>query len=201
MKSVIGSLPLAISTPLWSSDFADQSLELLQKVTLAVFLVIDHVGWLKQLKVLSGGKRAGTGTIQLGLKFFCASNLVAMIHQLKKRRDARAEKPQSPNKQVKCTENALKHGMLVVQMAHLSRMYESHDALVGFLGMITSAMDVASQWPAKVAAPKVTLGMGSKKCSFVGSPKVAGRRPNRVGSLTVCTPKGCSAPASGPAAS
>lgn len=190
VKGIIGNLPLAISTPFGSSEFADRSLELLQKLSLSAFLIIDHVGWLKQIKVLSGGKRAGTGTIQLGLKFFCASNFFAMLYELKKRRDARAEKSESSSKQSKCIENAIKHAMLVVQMAHLSRLYETHDSLVGFLGMLTSGMDVLAQWPAKGGNPTLTLG--SKKRSFVssGSPK-----PRRCGSLTVCTAQGCSAPA------
>jgi hypothetical protein len=147
IQNIIQSVPVSISRPLAIPDLTDRVLELMQKVTLSTFLIIDHVGWLKQVKLLRGGKRAGTGTIQLGLTFFCASNLLGMLYQLKKLHDARAEKGNS--KQQKCTENALKHAMLVVQTAHLSRTYETHDALVGFLGMITSGMDVLAQLPVK----------------------------------------------------
>ncbi|CAE6910917.1 Pex11 [Symbiodinium sp. CCMP2592] len=61
---VIQSLPACFKI----NDPVDRLFELLQKASLAAFLMIDHIGMLKQWKILSGGKRAGTGTIQLGLK-------------------------------------------------------------------------------------------------------------------------------------
>ncbi|CAE7721108.1 Pex11 [Symbiodinium necroappetens] len=61
---VIQSLPACFKI----DDPVDRLFELLQKASLAAFLMIDHIGMLKQWKILSGGKRAGTGTIQLGLK-------------------------------------------------------------------------------------------------------------------------------------
>jgi len=154
IQAILQSLPTKIPAELSMSfgEVAERGLELLQKVTLATFMIIDHIGWLKQVQLLRGGKRAGTGTIQLGLKFFCASNLLGLIFQLKKMEDARQK--DEGGKQRKCAENALKHAMLVVQTAHLSRTYETHDALVGLLGMITSAMDVLGQWPERKVAPK-----------------------------------------------
>jgi hypothetical protein len=159
IKSIIqGGIPAQISAPTNLSAFLEKSMDLLQKCTLATFLVIDHVGWLKQVKVLSGGKRAGTGTIQLGLKFFCASNLLGALMQLKKAGDAQAQAKdakddgKAANKEcAKCTQNAFKHALLVLQTAHLSRLRESHDALVGVAGMVTSAMDVLAQWPERKA--------------------------------------------------
>lgn len=162
IQNIIQNFPISISIsrPLAIPDLTDRALELMQKVTLATFLIIDHVGWLKQVKLLRGGKRAGTGTIQLGLTFFCASNLFGMLYQVKKLHDARAEKENTT--QQKCIENALKHAMLVVQTAHLSRTYETHDALVGFLGMITSGMDVLAQWPAKAKQVPAKLDKGEE---------------------------------------
>lgn len=156
IKGIVQDLPMQICAPRDPWIFMDRVLDLLQKCTLASFLVIDHVGWLKQVKVLSGGKRAGTGTIQLGLKFFCASNLAGALIQLKKLREAAAEErdggePRSCER-AKCAKNALKHALLVLQTAHLSRLRETHDALVGAAGMATSAMDVLSQWPEGKAA-------------------------------------------------
>ncbi|CAK0838929.1 unnamed protein product, partial [Prorocentrum cordatum] len=125
----------------------------------ATFLMIDHVGWLKQVKVLGGGKRAGTGTIQLGLKFFCLSNFIGALFQLKKMRDSAAKARESGEsgsceQSKKCAQNAFKHALLVLQTAHLSRLRETHDALVGAAGVVTSAMDVMAQWPEKKAPAK-----------------------------------------------
>ncbi|CAE8718129.1 unnamed protein product, partial [Polarella glacialis] len=58
------------------ADPIDRAFELLQKISLATFMITDHIGQLKQWKILSGGKRSGTGTVQLGLKFFCFSNFI-----------------------------------------------------------------------------------------------------------------------------
>eukprot|EP00928_Gymnodinium_smaydae_P035464 TRINITY_DN24958_c0_g1_i1.p1 TRINITY_DN24958_c0_g1~~TRINITY_DN24958_c0_g1_i1.p1 ORF type:complete len:267 (-),score=59.12 TRINITY_DN24958_c0_g1_i1:61-756(-) len=148
IQAILQSLPTIVPQQLSAPVLFDKMMDLVQKVTLATFLCIDHVGWLKQMKILSGGKRAGTGTIQLGLKFFCVSNFIGMVVNAKKYLETEAG-----DKRKKAAENAIKHGFLVVQTAHLSRAYESHDALVGFLGMITSGMDVMAQWPEEKKAP------------------------------------------------
>jgi len=140
-------------------DPLDRCLEVLQKATLATFMIIDHIGWLKQLKILKGGKRAGTGTIQLGLSWFCFSNFVAAVIQGKKLKQLydEKEKKDNPAGRRACMEAIGKHMLLVLQTAHLSRVYETNDMLVGFAGMITSLQDLMPQWPqedkAKVAHP------------------------------------------------
>lgn len=138
----------------------DRTLELMQKVSLATFMIVDHIGHLKQWKILSGGKRAGSGTIQLGLKFFCYSNFIAVLMQLRKvlalGRCDDDEKKAAQRKQ--CSKLMLKHMLLVVQTAHLSLLYQSHDFVVGIAGAITSGMDVMAQWPA--AKPKVAALKG-----------------------------------------
>eukprot|EP00913_Durusdinium_trenchii_P033550 g31408.t1 len=65
-------------------DPLDLALDVLQKVSLIAFLITDHIGMLKQWKILSGGKRAGTGTIQLGLKIFTFCNALGVLCNLKK---------------------------------------------------------------------------------------------------------------------
>jgi len=131
------------------TDPMDRCLEVLQKGTLATFMIIDHIGWLKQLKILKGGKRAGTGTIQLGLSWFCFSNLVAACIQGKKLKQLYDEKEKKDNPAARqtCMQNIFKHMALVLQTAHLSRVYETNDMLVGFAGMITSLQDLMPQWP------------------------------------------------------
>lgn len=137
---VIQSIPKALSLP----SPLDVLLEVLQKTSLATFMIIDHVGWLKQLKILSGGKRAGTGTIQLGLSFFCFSNFVAALMNCRK--VAQLSDSKEPERST-LYQNIAKHVAIVIQMAHLSRLYETNDTLVGFLGMITSVQDCIPQWP------------------------------------------------------
>lgn len=145
---------MSIPTSLKIADPVDRVLELLQKASLTTFLCIDHVGHMKQWKLLSGGKRAGTGTIQMGLKFFCFSNFIAAIVQCKKIMLSLKNEDGKTDQRRKCSETMAKHLLLVLQTAHLSRLYESHDALVGMAGIITSWMDTAAQWPAKAAASK-----------------------------------------------
>jgi hypothetical protein len=134
----------------------DMILELAQKTTLATFMIIDHIGWLKQMKILSVGKRAGTGTIQLGLSWFCLSNFIAAIIQGKKLAKQVSDGGEKDTSQARrgCIETITKHLFLVVQTAHLSRVYETNDKLVGLLGMITSLQDFMPQWPQMEKAKK-----------------------------------------------
>jgi len=144
---VIQSIPKCLEI----ADPVDRALELLQKVTLATFMVIDHIGLLKQWKILPGGKRSGTGTIQLGLQWFCYSNIFGVIIQGKKLHSLR-DKEEKAAERRKCAENCLKHALLVLQTAHLSRVYETHDIAVGLAGIVTSLMDIKPQLPEKKAA-------------------------------------------------
>mmetsp|Transcript_115077 Transcript_115077/g.320061 ORF Transcript_115077/g.320061 Transcript_115077/m.320061 type:complete len:136 (-) Transcript_115077:131-538(-) len=121
-------------------------------------MIVDHIGHLKQWKILPGGKRAGTGTIQFGLKFFCFSNLVAALSQIKKFL-ASAGSEDGRREELMCLKAAFKHLLLALQSAHLSLLYPTHDALVGVAGMVTSGMDLRAQWPAGAPViPKTKAG-------------------------------------------
>merc|ERR1712039_160862 len=141
----IQSIPKSLTI----ADPIDRMLDLCQKVSLATFMMIDHVGHMKQWKILRGGKRSGAGTIQLGLKFFCFSNFMGALVQAKKLLALSLSEEDRSKEKKKCTETAVKHLLLVLQTAHLSRLRETHDALVGVAGMVTSSMDVLTQWPAR----------------------------------------------------
>merc|ERR1712217_1024542 len=48
----------------------------------------------------------------------------------------------------------VRNGLLALQVAHLSRWWETSDALVGVLGVLTSILDISQVWPEKsVAVP------------------------------------------------
>jgi len=140
---VLQSIPKCLSI----KDPVDMVIELMQKVSLATFMMIDHVGHMKQWKILPGGKRSGTGTIQLGLKFFCFSNFVAFLAQAKKFLKLSFAEDDKSSEKMACIKAAFKHLLIVLQTAHLSLLYQSHDALVGVAGAVTSSMDVMAQWP------------------------------------------------------
>jgi len=143
IQAICAQFPLAV--PSTMSKTLDLGVDLAQKISLATFMIIDHVGWLKTVKVLKGGKRAGTGTIQLGLKFFCFSNLLGCFANLKKA----SELPEDQQgKKPTMLQTAFKHALIVIQTLHLSRTYETNDMLVGAAGMISSFIDAKSQWPA-----------------------------------------------------
>merc|ERR1712039_220082 len=147
----IQSIPKSLTI----ADPIDRLLDFCQKVSLATFMLIDHFGHMKQWKILKGGKRAGAGTIQLGLKFFCLSNFIGAVVQAKKFLALSLSEDSKGKEKKKCVETAVKHLLLVLQTAHLSRLRETHDALVGVAGMVTSSMDVMTQWPAKKVPPAV----------------------------------------------
>merc|ERR1712032_1462454 len=107
---VVQSIPksLAIADPI------DRVLDLFQKISLATFMMIDHVGHMKQWKILRGGKRSGAGTIQLGLKFFCFSNFIGALVQAKKFLALNMSQDDKTIEKKKCMETAFKHLLLVL---------------------------------------------------------------------------------------
>eukprot|EP00434_Breviolum_minutum_P025941 symbB.v1.2.022934.t1/scaffold2056.1/size90925/8 len=129
----------------------DLVLDVVQKVSLICFLITDHIGMLKQWKILSGGKRAGTGTIQLGLKIFTFCNFVGVVTQLKKIMDI-GLKEEKRDQLAKSWEAVVKHSLLMIQTSHLSLLYQTHDAFVGLCGIITSSIDCYAQIPFKPKA-------------------------------------------------
>merc|ERR1712079_415618 len=80
---VIMGIPKSLDIP----GTVDRILDLVQKIFLASFMIIDHIGWLKQVKVVTGGKRTAAETIQLGLKCLFVSNAIAAIVGVKKFHD------------------------------------------------------------------------------------------------------------------
>jgi hypothetical protein len=148
---VIQTIPKAIRM----KDPIDRVFEVLQKSTLVTFMVIDHVALLKQWKVLKG-KQTGVGTVQLGLKWFCYSNIIGFFYQLKKLYCVEGKEDEKKAVERRSLViNAAKFAMLAIQMAHLSLVYQSHDLLVGLLGIVTSSMDVSNQLPERKPEIKI----------------------------------------------
>jgi len=172
---VIQSIPAAFKV----KDPLDMVMELAQKVSLATFMMIDHIGHLKQWKIIPGGKRAGSGTIQLGLKFFCFSNSVAALVQFKKILSLRGcDDEKSRAARGKSMQAVAKHLLLVLQTASLSRLRETDDRLVGVAGMVTSVMDLEAQWPAKPA--KAAKALPAQPKDVASAPKDVASTPKDV---------------------
>ncbi|CAJ1406108.1 unnamed protein product [Effrenium voratum] len=71
-------LPVLLSVPdvLRRQQLSDRVLELAQKVALVMYFLVDHIGWLKQVR---SGAKSGSKTIQLGLKWLAISSLISML--------------------------------------------------------------------------------------------------------------------------
>jgi len=126
---VIQSLPALFER----ENNVDKFLEMGQKFTLLMYLMCDHMAWLKQNKIRRAGKRAGAGTIRWGMFFFMISNAIGAIIQYRAKKMA----------------SVLKQLLLVQQCAHLSGTFETHDMLVGLSGVYTSYVDCKAQWPSR----------------------------------------------------
>mmetsp|Transcript_2574 Transcript_2574/g.5476 ORF Transcript_2574/g.5476 Transcript_2574/m.5476 type:complete len:242 (-) Transcript_2574:220-945(-) len=160
---VLKSIPASLSI----ANPVDRVLDVITKIFLASFFITDHVGHLKQWKLLPGGKRAGSGSVQLGLKFFCVSNIAGAIYQMRHYLRLSAAKDDKEQEKDSCVKQLVKHLLLIVQTAHVSTLYPTHDAIAGFFGVITSYLDVQGQWPAAKpkalpAAPTVIDGVQGK---------------------------------------
>ncbi|CAE8709271.1 unnamed protein product [Polarella glacialis] len=83
-------------------------------------------------------------------RFFCFSNFIGVLYQLKKINDMGGKEEKAPQRR-KCAETAVKHALLILQTAHLSLLWQSHDGIVGLAGIVTSWMDLIAQLPAKPA--------------------------------------------------
>merc|ERR1712107_405783 len=51
----------------------------------------------------------------------------------------------------------VRNSLLAIQVAHLSRWWETSDVLVGLMGVITSIMDIAPVWPKQQTTPKFAV--------------------------------------------
>mmetsp|Transcript_57997 Transcript_57997/g.123212 ORF Transcript_57997/g.123212 Transcript_57997/m.123212 type:complete len:222 (+) Transcript_57997:108-773(+) len=146
-------IPVIINLPksFQIKDPIDSILDLMQKLSLITFLMTDHLAMLKQWNFLSAGKRSAAQTVQAALKFFCISNTFALIIQLKKYLSLPKDEEKASQRK-ECLKAAFKAFLLMIQTAHLSLVYQTHDSIVGIAGIISSWMDVQAQWPKKKIA-------------------------------------------------
>merc|ERR1712113_1085335 len=139
---VIQSIPKSLDIP----GSLDRILDLVQKVFLASFMIIDHIGWLKQCKVIKDGKRTAAETIQLGLKCLFVSNATAAIVGLKKLNNT-ADDDKNADKRKDLKKGILRSVLCVIQNIHTSKMAEFHDLPVGLCGVASSYIDTMKVWP------------------------------------------------------
>merc|ERR1711920_910252 len=101
---VLQQIPKVLQT----KNIVDMLLELGAKVTLAAFLINDHIAWLKNVKIIKSG-RSSANHVQFALKFFCVSNFLSAIISIKKL--SQEDKSKSGN----IIQTILKHVLLVIQ--------------------------------------------------------------------------------------
>lgn len=165
-------LPVLLSIPkaLEVSDPLERFLDLLQKATALVFFFLDRLGWLKQIR---RGMQRGARTIQLGLKWLTVSSLIAVLLGVRKLQllwaVADGADQHRVGEQRQCLHGIVRNGFLALQVAHLSRWWETSDVLVGLLGVATSAMDIVLVWPQKPSVALAAQGMDRKSKATDGN--------------------------------
>lgn len=139
---VIQSIPKSLEIP----GTLDRILDLVQKVSLASFMIIDHIGWLKQVKVYNGGKRTAAETIQLGLKCLFVSNSIAAIVGMQKLSKTSNDEKDA-KKRADLKKGIFRSLLCVIQNLHTSKLFEFHDLPVGLCGVASSYIDTMKVWP------------------------------------------------------
>lgn len=139
---VIMSIPKSFEIP----GTMDRILDLVQKVSLASFMIIDHIAWLKQVKVLKPGKRSAPETVQLGLKCLFVSNAIAAFVGWKKLNNTTNDEKNAGKRQ-ELKKGILRSLLCVIQNLHTSKLKEFHDLPVGLAGVASSYIDTMKVWP------------------------------------------------------
>lgn len=130
------------SMELLKTSPVDWFLEMVQKINQLGYLLCDHLAWLKQQKIVTSGASAAD-TIKRGMAFFLVCNGTAAIINFKK-----YNKEKDEGKKSTALTATFKHLLICIQCAHNSAIYETHNALVGFTGVLSSLIDTRTQWPA-----------------------------------------------------
>lgn len=134
-----------------ASNLAERLTGVLRHANALMFFSLDHVGWFGQVL---GGMKRGQRMIRLGLKFLTMSCLIAVAQSTIKLRNLNARVKNDPEqwhradgeRQIEKI-SIVRNGLMAIQVAHLSRLWETHDVFVGSLGIVTSIIDIMSVWP------------------------------------------------------
>lgn len=129
-----------IPAVLRNKNIVDMVLELGAKVTLATFLINDHIAWLKNVKIIKSGRNSAAH-VRFALRWFCVSNFLSAIINIKKLAN------EDESKRGNLLQTILKHMLLVIQTAHLGKIRQTHDSFVGVCGVLSSCIDLKAQWP------------------------------------------------------
>jgi len=126
--------------PLW------EWLNVVSKGFLSLFLTIDHIAWLREVKIVEGDSKA---VVRFNLRFLLIANALQTLYQMliyrKGLKEEDEEKRAATLKRTKL--EFFRHMFLCVQNAHNSGLYETHDAISGALGVATSTYDATKLWP------------------------------------------------------
>jgi len=123
----------------------------LEGACLSVFHTLDHIAWLRKIKLIKGD---GKATIRYNLRFLLAANALQAIYQASLyhrlfQAQSTCKDDTEENKQKVATiwRETLRSLMLCIQNLHNSELYETHDWISGLSGVITSAYDALKIWP------------------------------------------------------
>merc|ERR1712194_113865 len=119
-------------------------LNLMSKMSLGLFFILDHIAWLTQVKI--GFKGDTKAAIRRGIKFSCLSNFFQMLYQLCLCR--RQQLSAGPSVQ------AFRSLLMALQGLHNSQLKVLHDTPVGAFGICTSLLDCHKIWAESVPKKK-----------------------------------------------
>lgn len=155
---------LALENPI------DRILEVTQKLLISIFFFFDHIGWMKQMRLLPAkgeGLQRGILTIRFGLKFNTSAQICGSILEARRLLRIILAKPKTAllsnaEKEQEAVERRAelhrrlfwfaRHTSMVAQVGYLGQWFvgshfPSGDALCGSMGVISSLQDFAVLWP------------------------------------------------------
>lgn len=125
---------------------------ILSKLCMFIFFVFDAIRWLQKIKLVPGD--AGfkewhplNGNGKFSISWLAFGSAFGVLHHLSAHMREADDK-----KRAACRKNAFKSALMAFQGFHLSQLHVSNNTYCGAAGVISSAMDVQTQWAA--TAPK-----------------------------------------------
>eukprot|EP00397_Hematodinium_sp_SG-2012_P050696 GEMP01059055.1.p1 GENE.GEMP01059055.1~~GEMP01059055.1.p1 ORF type:complete len:225 (+),score=31.65 GEMP01059055.1:120-794(+) len=119
---------------------------ILSKAVLSTFHTLDHVAWLRKVKVIPGDAKA---TMRYNQRFLLAANALQAIYQAglyyKHSEDPDDERRKKKLRTIWM--DSFRCLLMCVQSAHNGAIYETKEWICALSGVVTSAYDANKVWP------------------------------------------------------